>query len=239
MDINIFLLCFNESSIIPHTVKHYKKYLPSCKITIYDNESTDNSVKIAKELGCFVESWNSNNIHDEDLQINLRNTIWKNCKDGWIIMADMDEFLCVTEDELKKEILSGVTILNIEGYEMFGESETLNLSDIDLQEIKKYTSNNYESKNLCFLRESIIDMNYGPGSHTCNPDGKIVYSSNVYINKHMNFLGMPYLKNKYIERFNRNEKMRKKGWNYHYTQDINKIENLYFDNLNNSKLLNI
>ena len=127
MNINIFLLCFNESALLPHTVKHYKKYLPSCKITIYDNESSDNSVEIAKNLGCEVISWNSNNMLDEFLQMCFRNKIWKNCTDGWIIMADMDEFVCVTEEDLEKEMNEGVTILNIVGYDMIGESETIDL----------------------------------------------------------------------------------------------------------------
>jgi len=237
MNINVFLLCFNEAPLLPHTIKHYKKYLPSCKITIYDNESTDNSVKIAKELGCFVVSWNSNNIQDEDLQISLRNNIWKDCKDGWIIMADMDEFLCVNEDDLRREMNSGVTILNIKGYDMIGESETLDLSDINLDIIKKYINNHYENKNLCFLREAITDMNYGPGSHTCNPIGKVVYSSNVYINKHMSCLGLEFLKNKHIERYERNEKMRMKGYNIHYKQNIGEIEKIYLHNINRYKLL--
>jgi len=237
MNINIFLLCYNEAPLIPHVVKHYKKYLPSCNITIYDNESTDDSVKIATELGCHVVSWNSNNICDEHIQISLRNRIWKDCKYGWIIMADMDEFVCVTENELINEMKSGVTILTIEGYEMIGESETLDLTDIDLQQIKKYINHRGESKNLCFLREAITDMNYGPGSHACKPTGKAVYSSNVYINKHMSCLGLPFLKNKMIERYKRCEKNRRYGMSYHYTTDIAKIEKMYFDNLNNSKLL--
>lgn len=237
MDINIFLLCFNESALLPHTVNHYKKYLPNCKITIYDNESTDNSVEIAKNLGCNVFSFSSNNILNEDLQINLRNSIWKNCNSGWIIMADMDEFVCVTENELMEEMESGTTILQINGYDMIGESKTIDLTDIDLQKINKYIKNNYESKNLCFLREAIIDMNYGPGSHTCNPTGNVVYSRHIYINKHMSTLGLNFLINKYTKRYERSGAMRLRGMAIHYTQDINEINKLYYDSINNCNIL--
>ena len=233
MDINVFLLCFNESALLPHVIKHYKKYLPSCKITIYDNESTDNSVEIAKSHGCSVVSWSSNNILDENKQVYLRNNIWKSIKSGWIIMADLDEFLCVTEDELYKERNAGTTILQVTGYDMIGESKTTDLSDIDLQEIKKYVVNTYESKNLCFLRRDIKDMNYGSGSHTCNPVGHIKYSNNTYINKHMNNLGLNYLVKKMIQRYHRSHKMRNMGMSIHYTNNISEINNRYNNLLNN------
>jgi glycosyltransferase involved in cell wall biosynthesis len=237
MEINLFLLCYNESSLLPHVVKHYKKYLPSCKIIIYDNESTDNSVEVAMSLGCTVISWSSNNILDEDKQIYLRNTIWKDIKSGWIIMADMDEFLCITENDLLEEITRGTSILEIKGYDMVGESETLDLSDIDLQEIKKYVDNNFESKKLCFLREKIIDMNYGPGSHYCNPTGEINFSLNTYINKHMSILGLKFFTNKNIKRFERSIEMRKKCMAFHYKNDIEMIKKDYEYYLKNCKIL--
>jgi hypothetical protein len=239
MDINVFLLCFNESVLLPYTVKHYKKYLPSCKITIYDNESTDNSVEIAKELGCSIISWSSNDMIDDFKYKEIKNNCWKSIKKGWVIMADMDEFLCVSEDDLMKEMNLGTTILNVKGCDMLGESKTFDLSDIDLQNIKKYIDNHYENKKLCFLRENITEMNYECGAHCCNPQGynDIKYSSNMYINKHMSFLGLIFFTNKYIERYKRAANMRKHGMAVHYTQDIVAIENIYRNNFNSCKLL--
>jgi hypothetical protein len=235
MDINVFLLCFNESALLPHAIKHYKKYLPSCKITIYDNESTDDSVKIAKDLGCSVISWNSNNCIDDFKYIEIKNNCWKNVEKGWIIMADMDEFLCVSEDDLNREYKLGTTILSVKGYDMIGESETLDLSDIDLQEIKKCVENMYESKYLCFLRDEIEEINYNMGAHRIDPIGKIIqYSSTIYINKHMSSLGLKFLTNKNITRFERGEKMREKKLAVHYLNNKKKIEKLYKKQINNS-----
>ena len=47
--------------IIAHTIKHYRDRLPNSKITIYDNESTDDSVNIAESLDCNLVSWSSGN----------------------------------------------------------------------------------------------------------------------------------------------------------------------------------
>jgi Glycosyl transferase family 2 len=237
MNINVFLLCFNESVLLPHTIKHYKKYLPSCKITIYDNESTDNSVNIAKELGCSVVSWSSNNCIDDFKYREIKNNCWKSVERGWIIMADIDEFLCVTEDELMKEKNLGTSILNIIGYDMLGESESSDLSDIDLQKIQKYVDNHYESKNLCFLREKVKEMNYDIGAHNSKPEGDIKYSSKNYINKHMSSLGLKFLINKITERYKRAANMRKHGIARHYTTDVTKIETTYRNSINTCKVL--
>jgi hypothetical protein len=237
MDINIFLVCYNESAIIPHMVKHYKKYLPSCNITIYDNQSTDNSVEIATALGCKCISFNSNDRYDEGMIIKIKNNCWKEVKTGWIIMADMDEFLCVTEQELLDEMKKGTTILRTDGKNMIGESNMIDLSDIDLQEIKKYIDNHWESKNLCFLRDKINNMNYSPGAHKCQPEGVIVYSSKFYINKHMCCLGLKWLIERQLQRYSRNADMRKMNMNIHYINDENRIIREYNELLQTAKTL--
>lgn len=231
MEINVFLLCFNESALLPHTIKHYKKYLPSCKITIYDNESTDDSVKIAKQLGCSVISWNSNNCIDEFKYRDIKNNCWKSIEKGWIVMADMDDFLYVTEDDLINEMNSGVSILTVQGCNMIGESETLDLSDINLQEIRKYVIHTMESKKLCFLREKINEMNYDMGAHECYPQGDVRYSSNIYINKHMSSLGLKYIINRITERYKRAAFIQSFGYDGHYTSDVAKIEKEYIDSI--------
>ena len=152
-------------------------------------------------------------------------------------MADMDEFICITESELLYEKNKGTTIINIKGMDMIGESKTLNLSDIDLQQIKKYRDFAPESKKICFLRQAIKEMNYSHGSHNCNPVGKIRYSSKTYFNKHMCNLGLPFLTEKMVKRYERNEIMRKKGLNNHYMNDVNNITNQYNNLLKNCKTL--
>ncbi len=238
MHISIFLLCYNESALLPHVIKHYNKYVPSCNITIYDNESTDNSVEIAKNLGCKIISWSSNNIIDDFKYKNIKNTCWKNIKSGWIIMADMDEFLCITEKELKEERDNGTTILNLKGLNMIGQSQTNDLNDIDLQEIVKYVEYPPESKKLCFLREAINEMNYDCGAHNCAPLGNVKYSNKTYINKHMCYLGLNFYINKMVNRYQRSQKMRQYGFAIHYINDINKITDDYNYQLNNCNYLN-
>ena len=227
MNIHVFLLCYNEEPLLPHAVAHYRKYMPSCRITICDNYSTDSSVQLALRLGCDVVYFDSGNVMHEFPMLHIRNNVWKDDTSGWIVMADMDEFVCVTEQELVDEMNSGTTILKIKGADMIGESMSTDLKDINLQEIQKCMRNDNESKNLVFLRDSIVDMNYGWGCHTCQPVGTIRYSDKVYLNKHMSYLGLPFITDKMIKRYDRNALMRSGGLNIHYMNDVSEIETRY------------
>ena len=235
MNIHIYILCYNEAILLPRTIAHYKKYLPSCKITIYDNHSTDNSVQIAISHGCNVISWDSNNKIDDFKYIEIKNNCWKEHEEGWILMIDMDEWLCVTEQELLQEKNNNTTILQIQGYNIVGCSSTTDLSDIDLHTLNRGAINDWESKKLCFYRPDIIEINYNQlGAHTCNPIGNIKYSNKIYINKHMEYMGLPFIIDKIKKRFERSADMRSQGFAIHYTDNINLITEKYNNNLKES-----
>lgn len=52
--IAVLIPCFNESQTIAKVVKDYKEALPEAVIYVYDNNSTDDTAKIAKEAGAVV-----------------------------------------------------------------------------------------------------------------------------------------------------------------------------------------
>lgn len=235
MNIHIYILCYNEEVILPHTIEHYRKNFKDCEITIYDNMSTDNSKQIAKDLSCNVIEWKSNNEIDDYKYKDIKNTCWKKQKDGWAIVIDMDEWLAINEEELQKEEDDGVTILKVKGVDMIGESETLLLDDIDLHKITKGIDYSKEDKNLCFRvgENYITEINYDWGAHHCDPKGNVKFSEKIYINKHMAYLGLNFIIDKMEKRFKRSSRMRSVGMAIHYTDNVNEVTNRY-----NSKLKN-
>jgi glycosyltransferase involved in cell wall biosynthesis len=231
MKINVFLLCYNEEILIPHTIAHYKKYLPSCEITIYDNNSTDNSVEIAKKIGCNVISWFSNNKADEYAILHIKNNCWKNINEGWIIVCDMDEWIFINEDELSNEEKKGNTILKTQGLGIVGNSKKEDLSDIDIKNIKKCFMAHAYSKRICFNKKEIDEIGYGLGSHNCNPIGNIKYSESVYYIKHMKFLGLPFLIKRWYDRYERYKLLKQVGMGCSYTESKEELEKHYYFNV--------
>jgi hypothetical protein len=197
--------------------------------------STDNSVKIAKNLGCKVYYFNSGGKNDVRVKRIVANTCWRNIKKGWIIMVDMDEWLDITEEDLDNETKKGTTIITTKGYDMIGESKSAILDDIDLNNITKCVPNKDEDKNICFLREQINSMNYSVGSHNCSPKGNIKYSSKIYNIKHMSYVGLSFIINKMKQRYERSGDMRKINYSIHYTNDATKVTEKYVSLLSKSK----
>lgn len=223
MNVDIFLMCHNEAAIIRQTIQHYQTLLPRCTITILDNMSTDGSVDIARQHRCRIKPFQSNNQMDAMKMMVIRNNCWKQSINRWVIVADMDEWICVNEQDLRKEDNQGTTILTIKGYNMIGDSKETDVHDINLHELHRGVDYPNESKSLCFKVGPIKEMLFTHGCHSCTPIGTIRYSTNEYILKHMDYLGLPYKLKKQEARYRRSAMNRQRGFSFHYATPLEEI----------------
>jgi glycosyltransferase involved in cell wall biosynthesis len=56
LDIAVLVPCYNEEAAIAGVVRDFRKALPAATIYVYDNNSSDNTVAVAKEAGAIVRS---------------------------------------------------------------------------------------------------------------------------------------------------------------------------------------
>jgi hypothetical protein len=214
--VEIFLFCYNESIIIRQTIEHYKRLLPRCSITILDNKSNDGCTNIARQLGCKIVPFDTQNQLNDNIHTVMRNQHWKKFRNKWIIFADMDEWLYINEHELLEEDRKGTTILQVRGYNIFGDSKTADCSDVDLHRLSSARLAGGHNKKVCFKAGQITEMNFSDGGHHCDPKGNVKYSDKEYILVHMDYLGLPYKLHKQSIRFARSHQNRARGLGTHY-----------------------
>jgi hypothetical protein len=221
--VRLYLLCHNEEVLIAHTINHYRRNIPQVQITILDNESSDDSVAIAVALGCSVIPWASGGQIDDFKYVELKNTVWRSVEEGWVIVADMDEWLCATASDLQREARLGVTVLKTYGWNIVAESSREDLGDLDLHALTQGFYQKNFSKLVAFRRPHVRAMNYTLGAHAALPSGEIVYSPRIYVLKHMERLGLPWLTKKFKNRYARSARMHEVGVARHYTDDLAEI----------------
>lgn len=214
--LTIYLLCFNESLLIPFVVKWWKERFSTCKIVIYDNYSTDNSKELAEGLGCEVRQFDSGNTLSDSVYLQVKNHCWKTATTDWVFVGDMDECMRINEDDLKLEESKGSTIVKAEGWNMINTDPNPSCKII-LEDIK-YGDRAYQyDKNYLFNKKYISEMNYEAGCHRANPVGNIKFSERAYQLFHYKALGADYLVNRYRLFASRmSEDNKKRGWAAHY-----------------------
>jgi hypothetical protein len=228
---SVYLLCLNEEILIDFTINYYKRQFPGCKITICDNESTDKSVEIAKNHGCEIYSFAfDNKVIDENKLASIKNTVWKSATTPWIIICDMDEFLTANQNNIIEEDKKGTTILKTKGYQIYGNSQKEDLSDIkdSLDKLTRAEYSDAYSKSICFNKTKITDINFHVGAHNVDPKGDVKYSEKVYLLYHYKRLGYEYYKASHIRGVQRTKLAQNKGKNIiavHYTNNINRLKN--------------
>ena len=181
--ITIYTITYNESLLIQFMIDHYRSRFPDCRIVVYDNMSTDETVKIALANGCEVIPFDTDNQYQDRRLMDIKNSCWKEAKTDWVLMCDLDELLDINEAELKMEEDSGTSIITPEGYNMVDMKDGSGIADM------KYGARCDGLDKFCLFNKKFInEINYGIGCHECNPQGSIAYSNKPYKLYHYCFI---------------------------------------------------
>jgi glycosyltransferase involved in cell wall biosynthesis len=209
--ITVYTLTYNEELLIQFMINHYRSRFPNCHIVVYDNNSTDRTVEIAKANNCEVRGYPANNQLDDGLHMRIKNNCWKNAATDWVLMCDLDEMLDITEEQLKAEEAAGVSRIKTEAWTMVNMTD-----DCDLESLAKidhgFRDAGYD-KSLLFSKKHIQEINYDPGAHSCNPIGNVVDSTKVYQIRHYQYCNLNAFVRKRMETKKRlSETNKKYGW---------------------------
>ncbi len=219
--LTVYTIAFNEEVLIQFMIDHYRERFANCHIVIYDNESNDNTVAIAKANNCEVITYSTNNQISDRKYLEIKNNCWKSAKTDWVLVCDIDELLDFTKEDLAREESAGTNILRSEAYNMINMEDNFNLAEI------KYGSRcpPYD-KSFCFNKKIITEINYNPGCHGCTPVGAVKYSRGVYKLYHYKCINPEYQIARYKMYEQRlSDENRKHGWGGHYIKAGEDIKN--------------
>jgi glycosyltransferase involved in cell wall biosynthesis len=214
--LEVFTISYQESDTIMELINFYRERVPDCIINVLDNMSTDDTEKICKENNVNFSQFDTGGKMDEQTLINLRNNSWKNSDAKFVVMCDSDELVDVNQKDLEECYENNTwNVCKCIGYELYGYDKHFKDAFYGVH------GGGYDKVAL-FRRDQIEEMNYSPGSHSCDSKSKngvpIIFcqkSVSLYHTKWMNFeYGLK--RQNMIKEKGRSEDSISKGWDYHY-----------------------
>ena len=227
--IHAYFLCYNESNLLPHLLKHYLNFCD--KVYIMDNFSTDNSVDIVNSFNnTEVIQYDSGGQVRDDIYIQVKNSCWKKSVGiaDYVIVGDADEFL-YHEDFLsfvEKSFEDGITIFRPTGYHMVADIDFNIKPDDDIfEKVKNGIQVDVLNKLMMFNCNKIKEINYNIGCHFANPIGDVKYSINNGLKMlHYKFLGVDdHIKRNSIRRERLSDFNKKYGFGSYYLYSDNEV----------------
>jgi glycosyltransferase involved in cell wall biosynthesis len=170
-NLTIHVITYNEELMIEFFINHYRNLFPSCIIKLYDNYSTDDTVKIAERYGCEINYFDTDEKIDDSAYLELKNNIWKSAETDWVGVFDCDELLELSQEQLMHEAQLGSNIISSTAYSMINFEDQIDLESINLG----FRDKGYD-KLYVFNKSQISEINYHPGAHLATP---VVHPGNM------------------------------------------------------------
>ena len=202
MLIDIYCPFYNEKRIVQHVV-NYWKLLPIRKITLLNNNTTDNSLDCIKDNFKNVKVIENDEPFINDLKyLSFKNNEWKNSigKVDFVLVCDFDEIIwsnnIIKSLENIKE--NNGSIINMSSFFLIcndDDFQNLNIcKPLHLQNGIRfsYFNNKGNHKKVLFDPNKIKEINYSIGAHNCSPIGNINFYNSDILFMHATHLGLEF-----------------------------------------------
>lgn len=224
MKVEFHFINWNDSFYIPFIAEHYGKFCS--KIKMFDNHSTDDSVKLAKYYGFEVESFGTNQLNDQHY-LDIKQHSYKKSDADYVIIGDADEFVYPVS-------LTG-NFPKVQGYNLMS-NEPMKES---IDELKFGYPDELYSKRCIVKPSEITELTYQHGCHNAWAKAKKLDESGFAYLKHARCIfGVEALIERHLQyksrmsHFNLKFKM---GFHYLHEADAKRKE--WEINWNKSKVL--
>lgn len=119
--IEIHIITYNEEIMLPFTIAHYRKMFGAdVVIAVHDNNSTDNTQRIAYENKCLYIPFTTDGMND-NIHAHLKSQIAMNATSDWVLCLDADEECLINNSDLDELDAKGVNAVEFEGWNIFDE----------------------------------------------------------------------------------------------------------------------
>jgi len=168
MNIEAYIIAWNEIEIIHLTIRHYQKFCS--KVFIFDNYSDDGTFEKAQEMGCEVTRFGIQGQLDDTEYLKIKNSAWKGSEADYVIICDADEIIYHPdiEDIFYQARLHRATVIPTLGYNMVSHE----MPQEEFLELRRGSTNTSYSK-VAVFSPSLTSINYGYGCHMARPTGHL------------------------------------------------------------------
>ena len=182
----VYTFCYNEEKILPYIIEYWKQY--ATKVIVYDNGSTDNSLKILSQYSWIeVREFDTENTFDPEKISQYKSFCYADAigKADYVMVCDIDEVLLPTENLLPELVLAkkdNVQLFQTKYYEIIN-NELNPKYDSPIHIAEGYYA--YPNTNIhkAIVFDPLIKISFGPNSLSYTTD--IDYKTNSIITLHL------------------------------------------------------
>lgn len=182
----VYTFCYNEEKILPYVIEYWKQY--ATKVIVYDNGSTDNSLKILSQYSWIeVREFDTENTFDPEKISQYKSFCYADAigKADYVMVCDIDEVLLPGENLLPELVLAkkdNVQLFQTKYYEIIN-NELNPKYDSLIHMAEGYYA--YPNTNIhkAIVFDPLIKISFGPNSLVYTTD--IDYKTNSIITLHL------------------------------------------------------